>query len=129
MKKTPINFEKAELRMDLGMSSILRWGLALAAAIVVCGAAIYLVRHGGEPPHYQVFRKAAKEYRTVRGILDQVGEGRGRGIIMLGIGLLLLTPLARVAFALVSFAEERDYTYIIVSVVVLLVLLFSLLAG
>ena len=126
MKKTPPGVERAKLRMDLGMSAILRWGLVAAAAVVVCGAAIYLVRHGSEQPHYHVFRGVVEEYRSVQGILDQVTEGRGRGIIMLGVGFLLLTPLARVAFALISFAGERDYTYVIVTLIVLLVLIFSL---
>jgi uncharacterized membrane protein len=46
-------------------------------------------------------------------------------IIQLGVLLLIATPVARVAFALVAFAIERDRLYVAVSATVLAVLLFS----
>jgi uncharacterized membrane protein len=58
-----------------------------------------------------------------------MGQGIATGdpatIIQLGILLLIATPVARVAFALVAFAIERDRLYVAVSLIVLAVLLFS----
>ena len=48
-------------------------------------------------------------------------------IIQFGVMLLIATPVARVAFALVAFAIERDRLYVAVSLIVLAVLLFSFL--
>ena len=49
-------------------------------------------------------------------------------IIQLGILILIATPVARVAFSVFAFAEERDWMYVIVTLIVLALLLFSLSA-
>ena len=43
-----------------------------------------------------------------------------------GLLLLIATPVARVAMAVVGFALERDRLYVVVSLIVLTVLLLSL---
>jgi uncharacterized membrane protein len=43
----------------------------------------------------------------------------------MGLLLLIATPVARVAFAVVAFALERDKLYVAVSLAVLAVLLFG----
>lgn len=53
----------------------------------------------------------------------------GMGIIQLGILLLILTPLVRIIFALVGYIKEKDYTYVIVSAIVLGIMLVSFLMG
>jgi uncharacterized membrane protein len=49
-------------------------------------------------------------------------------IIQLGILILIATPVARVAFSVFAFAEERDWMYVVVTLIVLALLLFSLSA-
>jgi uncharacterized membrane protein len=51
---------------------------------------------------------------------------RGRGIIQLGLLLLIATPVARVAFSILGFAKEGDRMYAIVATIVLLILLYSI---
>jgi uncharacterized membrane protein len=65
----------------------------------------------------------------VEGILGQVRAWRGRGIIQLGLLLLIATPVARVAFSVVAFALERDRLYVGITLIVLAVLAFSLAGG
>jgi uncharacterized membrane protein len=67
--------------------------------------------------------------RTFSGILADATAFRGRGIIQLGLLLLIATPVARVAFSVVAFALERERLYVIVTLAVLAVLLFSLAGG
>jgi uncharacterized membrane protein len=43
--------------------------------------------------------------------------------------LLIATPIARVAFAAFAFALEKDYMYVIITLIVLAVLLYSLLGS
>jgi uncharacterized membrane protein len=43
--------------------------------------------------------------------------------------LLIATPIARVAFALVAFAIERDKLYVGISLTVLAVLVWGMLRG
>jgi uncharacterized membrane protein len=51
---------------------------------------------------------------------------RGRGIIQLGLLLLIATPVARVAFSIFGFAREHDHLYAIVAAIVLLILVYAL---
>jgi uncharacterized membrane protein len=50
-------------------------------------------------------------------------------VIQFGLLLLVATPVARVVFAMVAFARQHDYMYVIVSLIVLIVLLYSLTGG
>ena len=40
--------------------------------------------------------------------------------------LLILTPVARVAFSVAAFALERDWTYVAITLIVLAILVYSL---
>jgi uncharacterized membrane protein len=109
------------------IGNLLRWGVMIAASVVFAGAVVYLWRHGTEYPNYQVFRGEPTDLKTVWGICQQTLAGRGRGLIQLGLLLLVATPIARVAFSLVAFARQRDRLYVGVTLFVLAVLLYSLL--
>jgi uncharacterized membrane protein len=54
---------------------------------------------------------------------------RGRGIIQFGLLLLIATPIARVAFSVVAFAIQRDRLYVVATLIVLAVLMYSLTGG
>jgi uncharacterized membrane protein len=49
-----------------------------------------------------------------------------RGLMQLGLLVLVATPVARVAFAVFAFARQRDHVYLTVSMIVLAVLVYSL---
>jgi uncharacterized membrane protein len=108
------------------VGQLLRFGVTSAATIVVAGAAIYLVRHGFQPANYRVFKGEPSDLRSWRGIVHEALNARGRGIMQLGLLVLLLTPVARVVFAGFAFAMERDWFYVGVSAFVFLVLLYSM---
>ncbi len=116
-------------RMDVVIGNLLRSGVVLSALIVLIGAIIYLVRHGHSLAEYRVFRGEPTDLRNVRGILRDALALRGRGIIQLGLLFLIATPVARVAFSIFGFAEERDRRYVVVASIVLLVLLYSLIGS
>ena len=65
----------------------------------------------------------------MRGVVAGALALRAQSVIQLGLLVLIATPIARVAFALLAFARQRDATYVAVSALVLAVLLFSLLGG
>jgi len=116
-------------RVEVIIGNLLRAGVLLAAAVVLVGAAVYLVRHGSAAPHYAVFRGEPTDLRTPSGVIADAVALRGRGIIQLGLLLLLATPVARVAFSVFAFAMERDRLYVVVTLIVLAVLVFSLAGG
>lgn len=51
----------------------------------------------------------------------------GRGIIQLGLLILIATPIARVAFSVFGFLAEKDRMYAGFTMLVLAILLYSLL--
>ena len=116
-------------RIEIILGNLLRIGVLVSAAVVLLGASIYLSRHAHEPADYRVFRGEPSEYRTIRGVIQSVIVGGGRGLIQLGLLLLIATPIARVAFSVVGFAIERDRLYVAFTLIVLAVLLYSLLGS
>jgi uncharacterized membrane protein len=116
-------------RLARWIGNLLRLGVATAAVVVLLGGVLYLARHGMEAPSYRVFHGEPLQFRSVGGILGSVTRMGGRGIIQLGLLLLIATPIARVALAALGFAMERDRTYVVVSLIVLATLLFSLAGG
>jgi len=101
----------------------------LAAAVVMMGGIIFLVRHGREVPHYSKFVGVPRELRTVSGTCRGAVALHGRYIIQLGLLILIATPVARVAFSVVAFTVQHDRLYIATTLFVLAVLVFSLAGG
>ena len=113
-------------RVERVIGGLLRWGVILAAAVVLAGGAVYLARHGSTVPEYRVFRGEPSYLRNVSGIMTDAVSWHSRGLIQFGLLLLIAVPVARVAFSVVAFALQRDRTYVVVTLIVLAVLLFSL---
>jgi uncharacterized membrane protein len=113
-------------RVEEIIGNLLRAGVLLSAFVVLCGGVIYLARHGDSPANYRVFHGEPSELRSVTGILHYAFALRGRGIIQLGLLLLIATPVARVAFSVFGFAAEKDWMYVAFTLIVLAILLYSL---
>lgn len=113
-------------RVDQALANLLRLGVLTSAAIVLAGGSVYLAQMGREAPHYRVFRGEPGELRSVAGVVGAAVRLESRGLIMLGLLLLLATPVARVVFSVVAFALERDRRYVVITLFVLALLLFSL---
>ena len=114
-------------RVQQAVGNLLRVGVLLAAAVVLAGGVLFLARHGTAVPDYRVFRGEPLDLRAFGGILRDATSGTGRGLIQLGLLLLVATPVARVAFTAIAFAFERDRTYVLVALLVLALLAKSLI--
>jgi uncharacterized membrane protein len=113
-------------RMELFIGNLLRTGVVIAAVVVGCGAVVYLARHGDATADYHTFRSEPASLRTVGGIVHDAFALHGMAIIQFGLLLLIATPVARVAFSVFGFAEEHDRMYVIITIIVLLVLIYSI---
>jgi len=113
-------------RVDTILGNLLRFGVVLASVVVLTGGGIFLAHHGGDKTHYKIFRGEPPELRSVPGILADVRTAHGAAIIQLGLLLLIATPVARVVFSVIAFAVQRDRIYIVVTLIVLAVLVFSM---
>lgn len=109
---------------------MLRYGVLLAAMVVLIGGALYLkqaMRHG--LPDYAHFRAGAVKLRTFGEIASHLRAHDPNAVIQVGLLLLILTPVARVAMCMVGFALEKNRLYVAVSSTVMAVLIYSLMHG
>ncbi|MCL5005478.1 MAG: DUF1634 domain-containing protein [Acidobacteria bacterium] len=116
-----------EKRIELVVGRLLQIGVLLAALVVIAGGVPYLVR-GGEPEsHYHIFTGEREDLRSVAGVLHDLSALRTRAIIQLGLLLLILTPIARVAFSAIAFGLQKDYMYVVITLIVFSILMYSLM--
>jgi uncharacterized membrane protein len=119
----------ADTRAEQVMGNLLRAGVLLAAAVVLAGGILYLARYGAESADYHEFDAEPANLCNPWGILVEASQLHSRGIIQLGILLLIATPVARVVFSVFLFAWQRDRVYVVVTLIVLAVLLYGLFLG
>jgi len=118
-----------EKQFDTLLGNVLRAGVLISAAVVVCGGVVYLSGHPGVTPDYHVFRGEPGDMRSVTGIITDAKAFDGRGLIQLGVLVLIATPIARVVFSVIGFARQHDWLYVVLTLVVLTLLVYSVTTG
>jgi len=117
-----------DARLEKVVSVLLIAGVSLAALVVLLGGACFLWRHGHDIADYRAFHGVEQQYRSIAGVVGAAQPSDCRGIIQLGLLLLVCTPIARVAFSMAGFALEHDRTYVALTAVVLAILVYGLVA-
>lgn len=118
--------------MNVVLSNVLRYGVLLSAAIIIFGTALLITREGfASVGAFVTYNPNQVPHGTFAVSLGAMVQGLlvldPFAVIELGVLALLATPVARVLFSALLFAAEGDRTYVYVTVVVLLLLLFSML--
>lgn len=113
-------------QMEIAIGYMLRTGVMLAAAVVLAGGIMYLAQLHGARPDYSHFHGVATAFRTPQDILGGFHWNDSKSIIQLGLLILVATPVFRVVMAAVGFLFEKDWMYVAVSLLVLVILLYSL---
>jgi uncharacterized membrane protein len=116
-------------RVEQVLGKLLQVGVLVSALVVAAGGIVYVSRHRTEPADHGIFHGEPGDLRSPVGIVQDALSGSGRGIIQLGLLLLIATPVARVIFSVFAFARERDLQYVVLTLIVLAVLLYSLFIG
>ena len=125
----PVQKQWTDQRIENIVGNLLRAGVILSAVVVLCGGVLYLIKYGHAPADYRIFRGEPTDLKSVSGIVQHAFALDSPAIIQLGLLLLIATPVARVAFSIFGFAEEKDRMYVTFTVVVLLILLYSLIGS
>lgn len=120
-------FKDTDIQAIIGW--VLRMGVLVSMAVVAVGGVIYLYRHGHEHIDYHEFKGVPDFVHTLPGILHGIITGRGRAIIQAGIILLIATPVIRIVFSAIGFAIEKDYLYVGITLLVLLIIVIGMLSG
>ena len=126
MQPKPPGLTDQKAEQEIG--TLLRAGVLTAAAVVLAGGLAYLFQHGGEEglTTLREFHEEPSPLRNLTGIVQQTITLHSRGLIQLGLVLLIATPVARVALSVFLFAGQRDWRYFLITLFVLTVLLYSL---
>ena len=112
----------AAATMEVVISRILQAGVLLSAAAIGLGVLLWaLTGHSGySPGHYPVGLEAP---------LRDALALRPLAVVQVGLGILMLTPVVRVAASVLLFWRERDWTYVTITATVLAMLIASLALG
>jgi uncharacterized membrane protein len=122
-----------DIRVELVISEILRWGVRISLSMIVLGTIICFL-HTGE------YGNSAADLKRLLSI-DQTGvcslaavargfvRFDGAAVIVAGLALLIATPIIRVVASIVAFAISRDWIYVAISAAVLALVAVSFLVG
>jgi len=115
--------------MQLLLGKVLRAGTIISISVVFLGGILYLYRHGQSIADYKEFKGIPDFVRLSTQLISEALKFKGQAIIQIGIILLIATPIIRVMFSAIGFALEKDYLYVGISMLVLLIIFFSAFTG
>lgn len=119
-----------DIQLTTLIASVLRTGVILAGIVVLVGFSLILLKHQGGMADFHQFAPRHPVALGLVGVFQRsLHRHAARDVINLGLLLLILTPVVRVAFSIVIFLYERDPLYVWFTVIVLIVLVYSLLGG
>ena len=118
-----------DARMRNIMGTLLRVGVFSAAFLVVSGGVLFFIQHPKEIFDFTTFKGEPAKFRQVHLIVKEAFDLRGRDVIQLGLLLLIATPVARVIFSLIGFLIEKDWIYVAITAIVLIILSVSLFSN
>jgi uncharacterized membrane protein len=98
---------------ERAVSVVLRAGVLLSAVVAGVGGLWYLSAHGSQPASFTTPTPPQP-------------LGPSERVIALGVLVLILTPVVRVALLTMAFARQREPIYVVLSALVLAVLVVSL---
>ena len=101
--------------MRRAASLILQWGAIISGVLMFGGSALYFII--GSAP--------AQETHSLTGMWSGLRSGNPLSVIELGIGTLLLTPIASVLVIGLNLLRLRDWRTAGAAIAILLILLLS----
>jgi uncharacterized membrane protein YfcA/uncharacterized membrane protein len=120
-KIIPLGPDESVIRKtELIISGVLRGGVLLSVAVILAGVGYFFaLRFAGLLAH-PTFPD------TLPAVVGGLLRGDPLSIVVVGLLLLLATPVLRVAVSIIAFAIEEDRTYVLITSLVLAILLFSI---
>lgn len=108
--------------MEIIISNFLRIGVLLSAIIVFIGLSMFLISgNSGYAGSY--FPTTLSE--ILRGFI----VFKPYAIILVGLLLLILTPVFRVGVSILVFIKEKDFLYVKITSLVFIILIISFVLG
>jgi uncharacterized membrane protein len=119
--------------IEILISVVLRVGVLTSLFVIVVGTVLSFARH----PRYltspadltSLTKPGAAFPHSIRQVAEGVEHGQGRAVVVAGLLLLIATPVVRVAISVASFTVERDWPFVVITLVVLCLLIVSFFLG
>ncbi len=108
-------------KVELIIGKILRIGVVTSAIVILIGMGLYFMSGSGYP--------AGEFPRRFSAIAAGLSQGKSYSVIMLGVFLLILTPVLRVVVSIYAFYKEKDTLYVVITTIVLVILMFAMFMG
>jgi uncharacterized membrane protein len=122
-----MKFKDTDIQSLIGQ--VLRGGMIVSMSVVFLGGILFMYRHGHSIPDYKAFKGIPPFLQTPGSLINAALILKGQAIIQLGIILLIATPILRVIFSTIGFVLEKDYLYVGISILVLLIIFASMMSG
>lgn len=120
-------------RTELIISTLLRGGVLTSLVVILLGIIVMFIRHDDYLSDPAQLKHLTNPGAAFPGTLSEIARGlmvpRGQAVIMLGILLLIATPVMRVAVSIVMFIYQRDRIFVLITSLVLALLLLSFALG
>lgn len=122
-----MNHQKLTINMEFIISLVLQIGVMISAIIILIGISLLLhLNHGS----YQEFTSTNYSFpHSLSTLISSIKVSQGTGYIELGVLILILTPVLRVATSILLFLRQRDMPMTVVTCFVLVVLISSFILG
>ena len=115
--------------LEFWISYVLRSGVLTPGAVILTGLVLYLVNgpDAGRPTSVDQLTADGGQSIDVswQSIVRGIGNFEATSIILLGLLILILTPLTRVAMTFVLFIVQRDRIFVAITGIVLVVLILG----
>ncbi len=111
-------------KMEEFIGVVLLIGTLLSAVLVIIGGVMYLLQHGSENVQYELLQTSIAR-TTIKQIWQYAFSFTPLGIVELGLLMLVATQTVRVALLCWLFTMIRDYRFLMISVFILIMLIYS----
>jgi uncharacterized membrane protein len=120
-------------QVELLISHVLRFGVGISLLVVVIGIGLNFSRHHEYFSSRQEMHRLSGDQavfpHTLSAVFRGAARGDGESIIMVGLVLLIATPVLRVAISIFAFAFQHDRIFVVITSIVLILLLVSFFLG
>ena len=118
-----VDLHKEKAQMELVLAKVLRFGILLSLFLLAAGLLFYLLQggHGAsldKMQDFQIFQHLASH-----------GLWHPISMMLVGLALLILTPIFRVLATFILFLQEGDRLYVLFTSLVMVIILLSILLG
>ncbi len=120
-------------RLELVISIILRTGVIISFLLVAAGLALTLAQHPdwarGSVPIGEFLAHHGSGFHRWGDVAAGLAKGDGRAVAMLGLLILVSTPITRVAVSIGLFAYLHDRPFVWITFLVFVLLMVSVFIG